>query len=86
MNLNSILILLIVIVGMTCFLVSVIQAIFEKTWKWKALPYVIAMSPVAAQVHYHGLGLQTALAAALFLALTKLIVYLASLEAGSADQ
>jgi hypothetical protein len=86
MSFNSVVIFLVSIVVMVCFIGSVIQAISERGWKWRALPYVIAMSPVAVHAYHYGLSIETALAAALFLLLTKLIIYLAHREAGSSNQ
>lgn len=86
MGFDLVLILLASIVGMACFIGSVIQAISERDWKWKTLPYVIAMAPVVVHLYHYGPGVETAVAAALFFLLTKLIVYLARREAGSPSE
>ena len=82
MSLQSVSTLAVVVVVLLCYIFCIIQAVSERTWYWKGLPYIVAMAPVLVHGVNHGASIETALAALFFLALTKAMIYLAAKEWG----
>jgi hypothetical protein len=65
-----------------CYLLCLIQAVAKDSWPWKAALYAIALVPSFAHGANYGLGLQTFLAAVLFLVLTRLMLVFGAREWG----
>lgn len=65
-----------------CYLFCLIQAVAKDSRPWKAALYSLALIPSVAHGANHGFGLQTFLAAALFLVLTRLMLFFGAREWG----